>query len=330
LSGFAAAQAQVLIGPDGVGCGTGGLAVLSDGSNAAASVTFVYSPHDGELRVTVANTTATAPGLPGPTITGIFFNTPSATVTSAALVSQTGVGKKPRFQLTFDDDANAGPNPNVAGCLGTFNFRLATASARDGIAAPSTTVCGDPAATSVTGPVTFVLQLNGPEIHNLSADVFSATTSRNTGRKVNVGVGFDGGTCAGSGFLGNGDICRVAVFSRGTHGIGETMTLAVVGGEQCRAFLGVSPHEGPVDLGVFVIPVSLPLLFSYDLGYLPSDAPEANLQVFVPHAPELIGFTAYMTALTHPYQLELYNVFSFARAYQFTIGNGMSYCPPHY
>src|SRR5262245_44257348 len=329
LSDFAAAQAQVHVGPDGRGCGPDGLAVLNDGSTAAATITFAYTPHDGELRVTVANTTPTAPGLPAPTITSIFFNTPEATVTTAALLGQTGVGKKaPRFQLTFDANAHDAQNPNLADCFGTFNFRLAVASARDGIAAASATVCGAPAATPVTGPVTFVLRLDGPEVHNLSADVFTASTSRNTGRKVNVAVAFDGGTCAGSGILGNGDICRVAVFSRGSHEIGQNMTLSVVGGEQCRAFLGVSPTPGPVDLGVVVIPVGLPLLFSYDLGYLPLGVPEANLQVFVPHAPELIGFTGYMTALTHPYQQELFGQFGFAPAYAFTIGNGMSYCPP--
>jgi len=322
-SAFAVAQTQVTIGPDGRGCGQNG-ALLDNGAVGMAAIVFDYKPATALLRVTVTNTSPVVPGQPSSTITRIFFNAPAGTVMAATLQSQTAPGATPpTFALAFDADNGDGHDPNQAACLGTFNFRLASKILKDGIApAGAQSICVNGKHPILEGPVTFTIRLTGPEVHNLSSDVFAAATSRNTGAQVNVAASFDGGACGGSGTLGNGDVCRTAVFLRGTPQIGGNVVLSVIGGEQCRAFFGLSATEGPTQLGTFVLPIGLPVLFTYDFGYLPLIAPEVGLPVFIPFAPELIGFTAYMTSLTHPYLMDQVGPWSFAPAYAVTITGG--------
>ena len=122
-------------------------------------------------------------------------------MTGAQLMWQLSDGPvPPTFVFGFDADAGDGEDPNRAGCLGTFNFRLASGGVKDGIANPQAAeVCGSDKGPLVTGPVHFVFQLSGPDVHNLRSDTFTAATSRNSETPVNVALKFDGSNCQGSG-----------------------------------------------------------------------------------------------------------------------------------
>jgi hypothetical protein len=320
-SGLATAQAQVIVDSGGFACGLDGPAALDNGAAAAAVVQFDYSQAEARLDVTVTNTSPIQPDVPSPLITHVYFNVPAGTVSTATLLTQTAAGEtQPAFVFGFDPDAGNGDDPNQAACLGTFNFRLAAADVSEGIANDLAEVfCFDPKQPLLRGPVTFRFHLEGPDVHNLTSDVFAASTSRNTSKPVNVAVGFGGANCTGTGTLGNGDVCRTAVFVRGAPQLGQTVQLSVIGGERCRAFLGLSDSAGPAGLKKFDLPIGLPVLFTFDFGYLPLVTPEAGLPVFIPFAPELVGFTVYMTSLTHPYLQDLVGPWTFAPAYALTV-----------
>lgn len=316
LSTFASAQTQVVIDSGAAGCSEG--AILSDGSPAAGDITFDYDPGKAWLSVTVKNTSPVLPGVSTPTITRVYFNAPTGTVTDAVLMWQFAPGStQPAFVFGFDADAGDGLDPNRAACLGTFNFRLASGGIKDGIAnADAVSICADLKDPPLTGPVTFVFQLIGPDVGNLRSDVFAASSSRGTDTPVNVAMKFDGANCRGFGTLGNGDLCRTAVFVRGSRELGDTLNLCVEGGEACRAFLGLSLVAGPSTIHKFLPPIGQPVLFTFDFGFFAPGQHEFCLPVVVPYAPELIGLPVYMTSLTHPVEGDWW---SFADPYTFSV-----------
>ncbi|MGE3171416.1 MAG: hypothetical protein AB7O97_02245 [Planctomycetota bacterium] len=319
LTALASGQSLVSIGADGIGCGQNG-ARLDDGSVASADVSFVYDASTARLLVTVENTTPVVPGVASPVITRVYFNLPTAAASGAVLLSQTAVGPtQPQFAFGFDPDAADGQDPNQGGCFGKFNFRLAAAGIATGIAPMETEfICAD-TKEPLLRTSTFEIELSGRDVHGLSSEAFAASMSRNPSlAAVNVAVKFEGAGCEGSGTLGNGDKCRIAVFTRGNPTIGNTVMVCVEGGNKCRSFLGVSPLPGPTDFKKFVLPIGQPVLFTYDFGFFPPNGHEFCLPLTIPLSLDLVGLTFYWTSLTHPYQLE--DPYSFAPAYAFTIG----------
>lgn len=173
------AQSTVQIGPDAIGCGPNG-ALLTDGNVARASVRFDYDAATALLNVTVENDSPSNPGRPSPVITRIYFNAPSRAIDAAVLLNQVGGGGQPGFALTFDSDAGDAENSNRADCFGFFNFRLASSGFIDGIAnKDADTVCTESKDQWVYGPVTFTIQLRGPDVRGLNSEAFAASTSKN-------------------------------------------------------------------------------------------------------------------------------------------------------
>jgi hypothetical protein len=317
LSGLAHGQSIVEVGADGVGCSQAA-AILSDGSAGAATVTFDYDAVQARLQVSVANTSPVVAGVPNPLITRVYFNVPTGTTTTATLVDQSSTGAtQPHFVFGFDADAADGNDPNKADCLGTFNFRLASTGISDGIANPEAdSICGEVKDAVLAS--TFVIQLDGPDVHGLASEVFAASTSRNALlRPVNVAVKFDGANCQGQGTTGNGDLCRTAVFLRGVPQLGGSIGVCVEGGNQCGSFLGVSLEPGPANFKKFTLPIGQPVLFTYDFGYFPQNGGEFCLPLQVPFVLELQGLKFYWTSLTHPFEQD--GPYSFAPAFEFTI-----------
>jgi hypothetical protein len=319
VAAAAAAQSEVHIGGDGIGC-VQGAAVLSDASAASAHVMFDYDKVTARLLVTVVNTSPFAKGVPSPVITRVYFNVPRGTVTGATLLSQGAESTmQPAFVFTFDADIDDGNDWNQAGCLGFFNFRLASAGVADGIAnAEADSFCVVQKQDVITGAVSFLFQLVGPDVHGLDSEVFAASSSRSADVPVNVAVKFDGANCTASGTIGNGDPCREAVFLRGTPRLGEWIAICIEGGKQCRAFLGVSANPGPEDFKKFTLPIGQPVLWTYDFGFYPAGGTEFVMPLYVPIEPILVGAELHWTSLMHEW-LQFEGPWAFAPAFSFTV-----------
>ncbi len=161
-SAIATAQSQVTLGDGAIGCTEAG-ARLDDGTPVAADITFDYDPSKAWLQVIVSNKTPVVAEVASPTITRIYFNAPTGTLTGASLMWQLADGPtQPTFLFGFDADAGDGADPNSGDCFGTFNFCLAATDIKGGIAsADAEFICGGRAAPPLRGPVKFVFQLVG-------------------------------------------------------------------------------------------------------------------------------------------------------------------------
>ena len=100
-------------------------AVLSDGSEAGAILTYSYSwtGVQGTLTLVAENTSPVVSGVPNPLITGIYLALPAGAVSSATLVSQSAsAGQPPDFDLALDTDLQAMPNLLRGGRTKRFLF----------------------------------------------------------------------------------------------------------------------------------------------------------------------------------------------------------------
>lgn len=320
FSSVAVAQttAGTLINQQGLSC-QGSSGVLTGGVAVNSFAQATYTRSTGVLVLSIDNQNPIVAGQANPVIRQIFLNFPAGTITGATLVSQTGSGgSAPNFTLGFDADIGTAPNPLAAGCFGSFNLRLQTASG--GIANANAPLISIPNTTR--GPVTFTIQLSGPGAAGITAESFMSPASRGGSLATTVAMQFEGGGVGGqqNGFVGSCDLCRTSIFTIGNPAPGQTFQLGVTGGFACHACLWVSGTPGPVTVpGGIVIPIGAPLAASLDLGnFLQGGAGNSfTVPVVVPNNPLLSGFQFYTANITY-YALNVQG-FSFSPAFTVTI-----------
>jgi hypothetical protein len=212
-------------------------------------------------------------------------------VTGAQLLSQTGSGgATPNFELSFDADTSTKPATNHGNCFGSFNFGLDLQGIHGGIANPNATIFGGPAGSWVVGPVTFDIQLTGPEVANLTSDTFASATSSNGGqRETNVFVKWQAGVNGESIELGNNQECLTSVYIRGEPRIGNTIQVCAGGSNGCHACIQFSAYPGPTMFMGYVVEIGLPLMGSIDLGSFSGGITELCVPIRIPNRPVLIG-----------------------------------------
>lgn len=269
---------------------------LSDGSPANASVTFGYDRTTEQLTLVVENTTPVTPGVQNPLLTQIFFNLPRLAVTGATLVSQTGSGgATPNFSLALDLDTTTGSSPNWVGCFGAFSACLKKngGGVNGGIANAAADSPAGPPNGHVDGPVTFVIQLAGPGVGNLTAGAFSGLRSvKSNGAAANVAIKFQGGAQGGSGFIGDVVDCSAAGWVVGEPKIGNTVTTVMQGSPGCYGCFVISLDPGPAIFEGILMPVGYPWLAVNSQGFV------APGQIFtydfpIPNDPALVGLVIY-------------------------------------
>ncbi len=324
LSTAAAAQSLVSFGPSSPACDGTLSSLLPDGSSASALTSFNYDPANGQLQLTVHNTTTIRPGIADAVITRLYFNIPTGTVDTVSIIDQVGsAGAAPTFSVGFDSDAGDNSNPNRADCFGAFNVRLAAPSPNLGIAnAQTDMVCGLKPSDWVVGPVTFTLQLTGPGTAGLTSEVFAATPSQlPLARETAVAVKFDAADCTGYATLASDDTCRTAVFLRGDANIGESLEVCVTGGNGCASRLGCSFLPGPTLYKNMIVPIGMPTITVLELGDFTAPVTELRYPLSIPLNNIFVGVSLYWANVTYP-DNDI-SQFSFSEATSFTIGNAL-------
>jgi hypothetical protein len=276
---------------------------------ATGDVTFTYDSQTGELTITFVNTSPVTPGLNTPVAGDIWINLPMfIAATQATLLSQSGSGG-----AAPDYSASVDPNPwdttlvNDSGAFGGFALRL-TPAAGGGIA--SATGEGTPASATI-GPVTFVVQLQGPQVDAVTAEYPKRLFSRLIAgagalSAANGAVSFFGaGSGSGEGGVGDGSPgCNPIMFWSGDMKIGHTQTLFLQAAMNCHGCQVWSQV-----LGASNLPASLG--FQLDMG-----GPTNAIGVFfpflflsngftmmpftIPNDPGLVGATLYWHFVTNP------------------------------
>lgn len=294
--------AATTIDTGSVGCqATPGL--LTGDVAVGATATVTYDSSTGELQLDVTNDTPIIAGEATAVITDICFNLPAGAITGASLINQVGSGgATPAFTLSFDADTGAAPNPNSTACLGNFNICLDAGNGVMGaIANPAATNVTAP--NTVTGPVTFTIQLTGPGTSGITAESILATISQGGSTATNFGMKFQAAGVGGneSGFVGANDECRTAVYLDNTPVVGGNFNLCVTGGYGCHACLWVSATPGPTMVGNITVPIGLPIAAAYGLGNfgLGGVGNSVCVPFSVPNTPMMSGFTFYAVNITY-------------------------------
>lgn len=277
------------------GCqGTSNPPTLTNGVPASGTVEFIYDAALSQLTLVVNNTTPVT-STPNPFITRIFFNLPQFAVTGCTLLSQTAASGVPQFSLTADFDLSDG-SPNNATCAGNFSCRLqATTGSLGSIVAPGATNFLPVQPT--VGPVTFVMQLSGPNTQYLSADTFSRLLSTGP-TPANACLRFLGGgsTADEAGNLANTATCSAAGWFTGTPTLGSQLLFTMNGRPGCYGCLVGSFNPGPTfvqDLGI-TVPIGTPFAEIVGGGF-----PAFNGQNYVsntlviPNVASIQGLTVY-------------------------------------
>jgi len=294
--------AQLEIGnADSVSCqNSSGFPALTGGVRASADLDFRYDASNGELTLTVDNTSPIVAGEANALIVDLWLNLPDDAVTGASLRSQSGAGgATPTWQLSFGTDAFG------AACMGAFDLHLDNGGGvANGIANPNAPILGGPPGSQVLGPVTFVIDLQGPGLATMTADSIAFGLSQNApARQANAAAKFQAAGQNGeeSGFLGAGQECTCASWSPGPARIGGTLKYCRVGTPTCHDCLWISDTVGPTVFGPpinLTAPIGFPLLATLDFGTF-SGRPDC-LEIPIPDDPMLIGFKLHFAIVTVP------------------------------
>ncbi len=228
--------------------------LLGDGeTEARARLEFTLDDAASTLTLVVENLSPVLPGVPNPVITRVYFNAPGA-ITGMSLLSQNAAAGTSAFALSFDGNRLRGVQPNKAGRLGSFSVHLDNGN---GIQGGIANALADtlPAQNLVTGPVTFVIGLQG-DLSQVDAEDFVSERSSNPPGSASVvaAAKFQGGGEKGaSAFIGNSEpFCPIASFIEdlgGGCGARLECTLPMLG----ELWRGTVDSNVPDALGVLVL-----------------------------------------------------------------------------
>jgi hypothetical protein len=274
-SGVAAQDSVIVIGGSGSfgSNGSSNPGTLSDGiTRASARLVFHWDDTASELTVTVSNDSPILAGVPTPVLTNVFFNVPPG-INGLSLVSQVGSGATaPSWSSSFDDDLDAGPNPNVASGFGAFNAALSIAGPQGGISNPVAPLLAIAPGTEVCGPATFVFAATG-KLGGITAYDFNSVASQNAGAPGFVGaVNFQGGgVAAATGYVSpTGGACSTAAtaidLGGGCGGAQLTTGLPIMGTLVPVEITGVPP--GACGTGFASPPGATPFMYRTCLVFL--------------------------------------------------------------
>lgn len=282
-------------GPGAVGCQDGQPGgELTGGVVATADLHFTYDDGTGILTLVVENTSPVVGGEENPTITQLYLNAPRLALDGITLVSQSvPAGNQPNFSLQYDRFGNG----YKAGCMGHFNMLLAKGGGpAGGITNPAATnVAGNPNAR-VTGPATFVMQVEALDLDSLTASAFARAFSIDEPQyAVNAAAKFQGAGQNGeeSGFVGNAVLdCNPSAFIIGEPRIGEVIFFAQSAAEGCSGCVVASFDPGPSNAFGLELPIGAPgmVLVSAISG---SDNVE-YIPYLIPDEPAIVGAVVYM------------------------------------
>ncbi|HYC78715.1 MAG TPA: hypothetical protein VEI02_13905, partial [Planctomycetota bacterium] len=204
-------------------------------------------------------------------------------------------GASPAFALGTDFTPNDG---GIGGqCFGAFDVELSRGNVQGGIANPAAVLIPGPPGAAVTGPVTFVLAVNGPGAANLTTSAFAHSLSRGN-TLTNVACKFQGGGFGAeeSGTIGNTPDCSAGGWVVGTPSLGSTLTFVETGGVGCCGCLVVSLDPTPTVWEGISLPVGLPFFAVISTCFTQSYRIE-TFDLQIPAMPELVGVTFYGAVL---------------------------------